>query len=239
MDEIYVIGNGKSLKDFDFNFLKDKEWIGLCVAFRHWDELGFYPTHYVCVDNVVCKHHVNKIKEMIINKKCKSFLLCASIIEHFPTIRNYNNVYFIQQFKQTQKSPFRNLIDYCSGTSAVCFAYIMDKKKIHMLGMDCDYVEFLPECVKQKNGSLKIIKTPKENPNYYFNSYQRKGDFYNPPNTERVHKQSWFDLRNIFLLFNVLRQEDIKLLNYNNKKTLDHLFETISLETLKCEKVPS
>jgi hypothetical protein len=236
MSEIFVVGNGKSLKDFDFNFLKDKEWIGLCLAFRHWDELGFYPTHYVCVDSVVCKHHVEKIKEMIINKKCKSFLLCASIIEHFPTIRDYTNVYFIQQFKQQPKNVFRNLIDYCSGTSAVCFAYVMGKKKINMLGMDCDYVEFLPECVKQKNGTLKIIKTPKENPNYYFNSYQRKGDIYNPPNTERVHKQSWFDLRNIFILFNILRQQDIILMNYNFKDTLGDLFETFLCDKLIAEK---
>jgi len=236
MSEIYVVGNGKSLKDFDFNFLKDKEWIGLCLAFRHWEELGFYPTHYVCVDSVVCKHQVETIKHMIKNNKCKSYLLCASIIEHFPSIRDFNNVYFIQQFKQQPKNVFRNLIDYCSGTSAVCYAYVLGKKTIHMLGMDCDYVEFLPECVKQRNGTLKIIKTPTENPNYYFNSYQRKGDIYNPPNTERVHKASWFDLRNIFILFNILRQEEIKLFHYNDKETLDMFFEKKPLKELIAEK---
>ena len=232
--EIFVVGNGRSLKDFDFNYLKDKEWIGICLAFRHWDEcLDFYPTHYVCVDNVVCKHHLKKIKDMIINKKCKTFLLCGSIIQHWNKITDYKNVFFIQQLKMMKTNPFRNLIDYCSGTSAVCFAYMLNYKKINMLGMDCDYKEFIPECVQQGDGSLKIIKTPTENPNYYYNTYQRKGDLYNKPNTERVHKQSWFDLRNIFILFNILRQEEIKLINYNYKNTLDEYFEKVPLDELK------
>ena len=232
--EIFVVGNGKSLKDFDFNYLKDKEWIGICLAFRHWDEcLDFYPTHYVCVDNVVCKHHIGKIKDMIINKKCKTFLLCGSIIKHWNKITDYKNVFFIQQLKMMKTNPFRNLIDYCSGTSAVCFAYMLNYKKINMLGMDCDYKEFIPECVQQGDGSLKIIKTPTTNPNYYYDTYQRKGDLYNPPNTERVHKVSWFDLRNIFILFNILRQEEIKLINYNYKDTLDEYFEKVPLDQLK------
>jgi len=80
---------------------------------------------------------------------------------------------------------------------------------------------------------LKIIKTPKTNPNYYYDTYQRKGDLYNPPNTERVHKQSWFDLRNILILFNILRQEEIKLIHYNYKDTLNEYFEKVPLDQLK------
>ena len=193
MKNIYVVGNGKSLESFDFNFLKDKEWIGLCVAFRHWEELGFYPTHYVCVDNVVCNFHAKSIKEMIDNKKCQTFLLTMHILKIYPELKECGNVFFMEQLKYVPYSPMRALIDYCSGSSAVCYGYLMNPDNLYLLGMDCDYVEFLPECVKQRDGSLKIIKTPKENPNYYFNSYQRKGDLYNPPNTERVHKQSWFD----------------------------------------------
>ena len=75
--QIYVVGNGSSLKDFDFNFLKNKEWIGCTLGFRHWEELGFYPTHYVNVDLVVCEYQLEKIKDMIINKKCKTFLLTS------------------------------------------------------------------------------------------------------------------------------------------------------------------
>jgi len=99
--------------------------------------------------------------------------------------------------------------------------------------MDCNYKEFIPECVELNDGSLKIIKTPTDNPNYYFPSYQRKGDLYQKPNTERVHKQSWYDVRNIFLLFNTLMQKNIGIVNYNCNDTLDCFFERKSVEDLK------
>ena len=234
MKDIYVVGNGRSLKDFNFNFLKDKEWIGCTLGFRHWEEeLNFYPTHYVNVDSVVCKHHHQKIKEMIINNKCKSFLLTGTILQYIPEIKDYKNVFYIECFKNTPKSPFRNLIDWCSGTSAVCYAYFLKAENIHMLGMDCNYKEFIPECVQQKDGTLKIIKTPKTNPNYYFDTYQRKGDIYNRPNTKRIHKESWFDLRNIIILYNILRQKEVRVFHYNTSDALDEYFEKIPLNNLK------
>ena len=55
-DNFYVVGNGKSLENFDFNFLKDKTWVGCCLGFRDWERTGIYPDHYVCVDSVVCNH---------------------------------------------------------------------------------------------------------------------------------------------------------------------------------------
>ena len=233
MKEIYVLGNGASLKDFDFNLLKDKEWIGCCLAYRYWKETNIYPTHYVNVDNVVLKNNLEDIKNLIINKKCKTFLLSASIIKEWKDILNYKNVYYIEQFKSQQGNPFRNLIDYCSGSSATTYAYLLDAELIHLLGMDCNYVEFIPECIKLNDGTLKIIKQPLNNPNYFFNGYQEVGDIYNVPNTDRIHKQSWEDVRNLIILFNILRQKDIMVYNYNDNETLDHLFQRKSLDDLK------
>ena len=232
-NEIYVVGNGASLKDFDFNFLKDKCWIGCCLAYRHWkEELGFYPTHYVNVDSVVLKNNLEDIKDLIINKKCETFLLCASIIQWWPEAQDYESVIFIQQYKMSKENPFRNLIDYCSGTSATIFAYCLGATKVHLLGMDCNYVECIPECIKLDDGTLKIVETPQNNPNYYYHAYQQIGDIYNKPNKDRVHLQSWFDVRNIFILFNMLRRKDIKLYNYNTSATLDDYFERKNLSLL-------
>jgi len=233
MKEIYVLGNGASLKDFDFNLLKDKEWIGCCLAYRYWKETNIYPTHYVNVDNVVLKNNLEDIKNLIINKKCKTFLLSASIIKEWKDILNYKNVYYIEQFKSQMGNPFRNLIDYCSGSSATTYAYLLDAELIHLLGMDCKYVEFIPECIRLNDGTLKIIKQPLNNPNYFFNGYQEVGDIYNVPNTDRIHKQSWEDVRNLIILFNILRQKDIMVYNYNDNETLDHLFQRKSLDDLK------
>jgi len=229
---IYVVGNGKSLERLNFEFLRDKEWIGCCLGFRHWEELGFYPKYYVNVDPVVLKHHLSSIKDMIIKGTSKLFLLDASIIQHWPEIQTYKSVVFLQQFKQQPNNPFRNLIDWCSGTVATTLAYVLGFDTINILGMDCKYVEFIPECTKLKDGSLKIYSPIMKNPNYYFKGYQRKGDIYQPPNTDRVHKQSWTDVRNIFLLFNLITQREVMIFNYNYLETLDHLFERKSLDEL-------
>ena len=68
------------------------------------------------------------------------------------------------------------------------------------------------------------------NPNYFFDDYQRKGDIYNIPNTDRVHLKSWEDIRNIFIMYTILTKTDIKLMNYSNSGKLDHLFERVGEE---------
>ncbi len=233
--KIYIVGNGKSLKDFDFNFLKDKTWIGTCLAFRDWEKTGIYPTHYCCVDSVVCNHHRYKILEMVKQKKCETFFICHSLFNSDigEELKKYNNVKSLQMFINSPENPFRYLFDYCSGTSSVLYGYCLGATELNILGMDCKYKEFIPECIEQENGTLKIIKTPDDNPNYYFNDYQQEGDIYNPPNAERIHKSSWWDLRNIILLFNILREKEIKLYNYNSNDTLDAYFEKKNLDELQ------
>ena len=241
--ESFILGNGKSLKDFNFDILKDKKTIGTCLAFRHWEKIDWYPTYYVNVDYKVLKSNLESIKNMIINKKCEVFLLDAQIIQDWEDILQYSNVMFIQQLKLSENNPFRYLVDWCSGSSAVLFAYILGFTKLNLLGMDCKYEEFLPECEKQEDGSLKIVKEIKENPNYYFDDYQRVGDTYNPPNAKTVHKKSWEDLRNILVMYNVLTQESVELWNYNSNDTLDHCFKRKDLKELEdfeiVEEIPT
>ena len=236
-DEIYVVGNGKSLKDFDFNFLKDKEWIGCCLAYRDWERTGIYPTHYINVDSVVLKNNLEDIKKLILDKKCKSYIVSQTIIKFWKEIVDIKEVHFIEQFYHQPNNPFRNLIDFCSGTVATTYAYVRRPKVINLLGMDCNYTEFIPECVKQPDGTLKIIREVDDNPNYYFKDYQRVGDVYNPPNKERVHKQSWFDFRNLVLTFNIIGRMNTMVYNYNlmDNCELDDFFEKKDITELRPE----
>ena len=54
---INVLGNGRSLKDFDFNIL-DGETIGTCLAYRYWFRENWFPDHYCCVDDVIIKSNI-------------------------------------------------------------------------------------------------------------------------------------------------------------------------------------
>ena len=47
-----VIGNGRTLKDFDFTKIKE-DTIGLTMAIRHWYKINWFPDYYVNVDHVV------------------------------------------------------------------------------------------------------------------------------------------------------------------------------------------
>ena len=85
----------------------------------------------------------------------------------------------------------------CNLDSCVCYGICMGANIINLLGMDCNYIEFIPECEKQPNGTLKIIKQPINDPNYYYPAYVRVGDLYNVFNTDRIHKKCWKDLNNL------------------------------------------
>lgn len=87
----------KSLKNFDFTIL-DGETIGTCLAYRYWYKVNWFPDHYCCVDNVVVKKNVNDIKKLIIEKRCKTFLLSNSIKEVWGDIINYNYTIILDNY---------------------------------------------------------------------------------------------------------------------------------------------
>ena len=189
--KVTVIGNGATLKDFDFTKIQD-ETIGMCLAYRHWEKIDWYPDYYVCVDHVVLHSNHKDIKKMIDDDKCKGgYLLSKSILSDCPELASNQKVIFLEDFQKQRGNPFRYLIDWCSGSVAVLFAVILGFNDIHIMGIDCNYKEFLPETEELEDGTLKITETPKSNPNYFIDDYQRKGDIYNKPNCKEVHIPSW------------------------------------------------
>jgi len=214
---INILGNGKSLKDFDFNDL-DGETIGTCLAYRYWYRANWFPDHYCCVDDVVIKSNIDDIKKLIIEKRCKTYLLSKSVINHWKDIQNYPNVFYLQDYRNDVNNPFYHLRPYCTGSSATLYAYLLGANKINLFGIDCNYVEFLPETERLKDNTLRITKTPLHNPNYFIDDYQRKGDNYNIPNTKSVHFKSWELINNII-------GNKVNITNYNKTDKLDKIFK--------------
>lgn len=236
MTDIYCVGNGASLRDFNWEFLKDKEWVGCCLGYRHWEKTGIYPTHYVNTDPLVLKHHIEDIRKLIKNQRCKSFVLCCSVLQYWETIqKEHPNVIFLQQLQRQREGLFRHFPDYCSGTTSCLYGYCLSDKleRLHILGMDCKYVEILPEAIEnEEDGSLLIVEPVKNNPNYFTDDYQKVGDVYQKPNVEKIHKLSWKDLRNLIILGNVLSRRDISVYNYNTTDSLDRFFERKPVEDI-------
>ena len=223
---VIVLGNGSSLKNFDFkNNLKNIDTIGTCAAYRHWYDINWFPTHYVNADNVVVRSHGKHIKDMIINKKCSTFLLRKKFLKYWPECINYNYVFFLEDLLKTSDI-FKLLIRrFGTGTIATAYGIHLKYSEIRLLGIDCDYVEFIPESKKLPNNTLIITETPKFNPNYFIDNYQQKGDKYCIPGCEQIHLKSWKHLSK--LQKKIRNQFNCKIINYNYKKTLSSLFTTI------------
>jgi len=189
----FVIGNGRTMKGIDFKKLEG-DTVGMTMAYRHWKTIDWFPTYYVNIDQVVLHHHHKDIEEFVKQDKCQGYLLSTSILHVCPNLRQNNKVFFLEDLQQQRGNPYRYLIDYCSGSVAFLFAVILGYNEINTIGIDCNYVEMIPECEELEDGTLIIKDTPKENPNYFIDDYQQAGDIYNKPNCNRVHKQSWEDL---------------------------------------------
>ena len=232
MKETLIFGNGRSLKGYDFKSI-DREkynWVGTTLAFRHWNEIDSHPDMYVNVDIVVCKNP--EVIQYVKDNKCAVYILSESIKDVFDC-SDRDNIMFIEDLMKCGKGFFKFVNNYCSGSSAViCALTFFDSNIYHLAGFDCDYVEFLPECEKLNDGTLKIVKTPKHNPNYFCDDYQRKGDIYNVPNGKRVHLRSWEELSYILSFVNKMFGVNKTLMNYNNKPSISEWIDTSPLDNL-------
>ncbi len=227
--EVCVFGNGGSLQGFEFNKInRDKyDIVGTGMAFRYWDTIHWYPDIYVNVDMVVCQNE--EVIKFVKEDKCKYYIVSRSMLEKEPNL-DREKVFLFEDLVQFPQSTLRFIRNWCSGTSAVV-ASLDRYKTIHMFGFDVDYVECIPECVEEEDGTLTIETTPETNPNYFFNDYQRAGDKYNKPNGDKVHMKAWEELSYIIDFINKMYPEHkVSLTNYNSKESISQYFTTKPLE---------
>lgn len=228
---IIIMGNGPSLKDINFDLLRNNDTYGLNAAYRAYDKINFYPTYFGCFDKLVVKSHKNNYQSLINSKKIKKCFFIGP--EKFMTTYqtkdiyqyiNLNNVYNPKlcnnKLYQNFSKNFDNFWIYnCSGTTACHTAITMGYTKIILVGMDCSYINFIPECElinKQSKFDLVIKETPKSNPNYWFDDYQIKGDKYHIPNSDIYHKPAWNHLALTAKKFN------IDIVNCSTKTSLEY-----------------
>ena len=223
--EVCIFGNGKSLENFDFQKIDRSKYdiIGTGMAFRYWNKIDWFPNIYVNVDTVVCQNP--EVIKFVKEEKCQFYILSKSMLQIDQTL-NPEKCLFIEDLLQFPASSFKYVRNWCSGTAAVVCS--LDRYyKLHLFGFDCDYVEFIPECIENVDGTLTIERTPDVNPNYFFNDYQRVGDIYNKPNGQRIHMTSWKELSYIIEFLNKMYPENpIEVTNYNSKTSISQWFST-------------
>ncbi len=201
MSSIVVIGNGPSLKGFDLAALGARPSLGMNAAYRHWDRIGWYPTYYACLDDIVVMSHADAISNMVREQRCRAFFLHANILERHPWLETRPDVFFLEAFIDgpVVDAPRRKwnipqldcrmfwhsaAMKVTTGSHAVRFARYLGYTDILLLGIDASYVQVIDQAA-ENDGRLTIARTPDSNPNYFFDDYQQQGDVYNRPTPAR------------------------------------------------------
>lgn len=193
---VFVVGNGPSLKDFDFTQLEKYDWVGMNAAHRYWARSGIYPTFYACLDLILGVSHIDAIVDMVARADTliiKSFLLRDDLISRSEVLQQSPLVInFDYHFKDR---PDRILDLVTTGSHAALWMNEMGYAQIVLLGIDVNYVEQVPGAKRADDDEsphkLTIVREA-ENANYFIQDYQKVDDSYTVPNPEPdVHIAAW------------------------------------------------
>jgi len=191
-----IMGNGPSLRGFDFNRLKDFDVFGMNAAYRYWDKIKWYPQYFSCLDLVVGLSHAKEIKRLIENADeygIKQFLLLDNLIKELDLKKNRDKVFNFDSIKNGSEAMNTNAVT--TGSHTTSWASYLGYQEIYLIGIDSNYVEIIEGAKHVKGAVLKMEKTPTINPNYFFDDYQQEGDVYHIPNPTRpVHLQGWREI---------------------------------------------
>tara|TARA_R100000808_G_C2150885_1_gene159774 strand:- start:242 stop:934 length:693 start_codon:yes stop_codon:yes gene_type:complete len=188
---LILMGNGPSLKDVDFDRLKEYDTFGLNSAYRAYERMNWYPTYHGCFDYRVTECHKENFINLIENSPIKKCFYIVPISEaegiQYVNMKPYGTT----NKWNSNENDYADFHDNGnSGANACSAAVCMGYKKIILLGVDCNYVEFIDGSKKDGPG-LIIDKTPDKNPNYWFDDYQQAGDKYNIPRGADFHLPTW------------------------------------------------
>lgn len=232
-----ILGNGPSLKGFDFKGeLHGVDSFGINAAYRYWDKINWYPTHFVSCDPGVCSSHKEAYCRLVRNRQVygiKKFLLDVPAIQHLrrhglfpsPDIVNWR-FWFIRKFINTNMYTDSEHQHFPSGALAALWAATLGYDFILLLGIDMNYSDFgLDKQVigyrSQRAEFCEYILQEDINSeeNYFFDNYLQKGDPFsvkiNPEEENLLHQDGWSSLEEI------LSKTGCQIINANPKSRLE------------------
>lgn len=192
--------------------------LGMNVAFRYWQRIDWRPNYYCCLDDALIDTHKEAILELILEQRIERYFLSGRILEYYPELSQYPNVFFLDQFVEhwyrvrgkqfglsfIEDSAFQTTEPemLTTGAYSVRFGAYLGFEVIKLLGIDLTYTPIAD--VRSLEGTrLEMTRTPAENPNYFFDDYQTIGDQFNVANPIQhgrdLHFSSFVTLRDDFV----------------------------------------
>ena len=228
---ILIIGNGKSASKIDWEWLKTAniDTFGMNSAYKMYEKLDFYPTYYANLDDVVIISHKKNLQKLLNEKKINKYFY----LKWCPWIKYSKESYnFIENEKYygVTKVGLNKLSKSCdkfhswgnTGSDCVQLAIMLGYSEIYIIGID-GYVEKIKEAKEltvNRRKTLVMDETPKDNPNYWFASYQEKGEEFNYPNEKTAHVPGWIYSKKVCDKLNI---KYYNLSNPNYIKFISHI----------------
>ena len=233
MKELLIICNGGSLRGFDFDKIDREKYDVMTqgLAFRYFHKIRFNFEYYLCVDNVVLKHNEWEICRMFKRNLLKRGMISAKAMFSIESLnklkRHQGKVDLLETEQKKEQHPLARVDKYTSGSCAILYGIGLGYRKIKIIGLDNDYT-MIDNYMEREDGTLEVNERIIDNPNYFFDEYQREGDVFNRPNNiPNLHTDA------IKLALNIAQQEGVKIINYNDKKSFSDFIKTCPYKSFK------
>lgn len=197
----YVIGTGPSLKKIDMAKLKDKTTMTFNRAYVAFEDWGFHPTYYLCIDQEDIKSIGKDVSKMVEEKK----------INHFFFPHQFNIGHGNKNVTQLQDVPepwmtFGVLSDYLyisdynlmitglipnAGIMGMKMFYLMGYSEVVLLGCDARY-RTDPESQRSISWDDDgCVSHENYDPNHFRDDYFGKGQRFGKPIEEKQMMRQW------------------------------------------------
>ncbi len=192
---VFIIGNGPSLNKVDMTRLACETTISFNRAYIAYQDWGFYPTYYMCIDPIVLNNIKDDINRLIARSPIREFFLpdwtkswaCPSDKVRFMNLRG-------DTFFGTSLGDL-SMLGNVGACSTQILRYLGFDEAI-LLGVDCRYQESNLENVKiehnpnDKERRIVYKSHGNSDPNHFRPDYFGKGCEYGKPQQQN-HLNHW------------------------------------------------
>jgi len=178
-DTIFILGNGPSLSQVNFDALIHEVTMASNKIFICFDSTEWRPTYYSVEDDLVFKQNLKKIKSVNSKKLFPDITILFSGIIKDVTYFNYKQKHHYPREPNFGNSLYTGIY---WGSSIVYtqiqLAVAMGAKKIILLGVDFNF-----DVPKEFKKTTKIIVSSGEI-NHFHPDYRKPGELWNQPNLQ-------------------------------------------------------
>jgi 6-hydroxymethylpterin diphosphokinase MptE-like len=231
----FIIGNGPSINKTPISKLEGQFTFSFNRAFLAYEDWGFIPSFYACIDLVVLPDNKLQINEMISATAFQNtlFFFPGWAAKH---INESENVFFIETFQSgvafeenlSKLALLRNV-----GATSIQIAIHLGFKEIILVGCDASYIErpngVVVDPEESKKVGYTVYKSMQDNdPNHFLPNYFGKGTSYSIPNL-KGHLKGWQAVSEWVTCYNKLNGQSIRIVDATVDGKLD-CFQKIDLD---------